>query len=438
MKNIEFGNYLYELRKQNHYTQKYVAYELGISDKTVSKWETGNSKPDLDTMRLLSVLYHTSFNDIISYSSKTSLSNIHKIVLTGGPCAGKTTALNYIESYFSKRGYTVLLVSETATELMTSGLSPSICNSNYDYQKTQVLLQIEKEKIYENAAKHLNNDNVLIVCDRGIIDNKAYMKKVEFTRLLNELGSNEVLARDSYDAVFHLVSAAKGREKEYNLNHAVRSETIQEAKDLDDKIIAAWTGHSYFRVIDNSSDFDLKLKRLILEISSFLGEPEPFEIERKFIIKYPNIAYLEDLPFCNKVQIIQTYLKNINELERRVRARGFDNNYVYYLTEKRKISNLKRVEIERRISKEDYLSFLLETDNKLHTIIKTRYCIMLNNQYFEIDIYPDWEHQAILEVELRDEDEPIKIPDFINIIKEVTDDESFKNYNMAKNMPKEL
>ena len=135
MKNIEFGNYLYELRKQNHYTQKYVAYELGISDKTVSKWETGNSKPDLDTLRLLSVLYHTSFNDIISYSSKTSLSNIHKIVLTGGPCAGKTTALNYIESYFSKRGYTVLLVSETATELMTSGLSPSICNSNYDYQK---------------------------------------------------------------------------------------------------------------------------------------------------------------------------------------------------------------------------------------------------------------------------------------------------------------
>ena len=437
MKNIEFGNYLYKLRKQNHYTQKYVAYELGISDKTVSKWETGNSKPDLDTLRLLSVLYHTSFDEIISYSSKTNLSNIHKIVLTGGPCAGKTTALNYIENYFSKRGYTVLLVSETATELMSSGLSPSICNSNYDYQKTQVLLQKEKEKIYGNAAKHLNKDNVLIVCDRGIIDNKAYMKNVEFTRLLHELGSNEVLERDSYDAVFHLVSAAKGREKEYNLNHSVRSETIQEARDLDDKIIAAWTGHPYFRIVDNCSDFDLKLKRLLLEISSFLGEPEPFEIERKFIIKYPNVSYLENLPFYNKVHIIQTYLKSSNELERRVRARGIDNNYTYYLTEKRTISNLKRVEIERKISKDEYLSFLLETDNELHTIIKTRYCLMINNQYFEIDIYPEWKKQAILEVELRDENETICFPDYIQIINEVTNDERYKNYNMAKNMPSE-
>lgn len=438
MKNIDFGNYLYKLRKQNHYTQKYVAYELGISNKTVSKWETGNSKPDLDTLRLLSVLYHTSFEEIISCSSSTKLPNIHKIVLTGGPCAGKTTALNHIEQYFSKRGYTVLLVSETATELMSSGLFPAICNSNYDYQRTQIMMQKEKEKIYEDAAKHLKNTNILIVCDRGVIDNKAYMKNIEFKRLLSDLGTNEVLERDSYDAVFHLVSTAKGREKEYNLNHAVRSETIQEAKDLDDKIIAAWTGHPYFRIIDNKFDFENKIKKLLLEISSFLGEPEPFEIERKYIIKYPDISYLESLPFCNKVNIIQTYLKSNPDIERRIRSRGVEHNFVYYLTEKRKITNLKRIEVERRISKDDYLSFLLESDNSLRTIIKTRYCLMMDNQYFEIDIYPEWNKQAILEVELRDENEIIHFPEFINIIKEVTDDDNYKNYNMAKTMPTEL
>ena len=70
-----------------------------------------------------------------------------------------------IEQYFSKRGYTVLLVSETATELMSSGLFPTICNSNYDYQRTQIMMQKEKEKIYEDAAKHLKNTNILIVCD---------------------------------------------------------------------------------------------------------------------------------------------------------------------------------------------------------------------------------------------------------------------------------
>jgi len=320
---------------------------------------------------------------------------------------------------------------------MSSGLFPTICNSNYDYQRTQIMMQKEKEKIYEDAAKHLKNTNILIVCDRGVIDNKAYMKNIEFKRLLSDLGTNEVLERDSYDAIFHLVSTAKGREKEYNLNHAVRSETIQEAKDLDDKIIAAWTGHPYFRIIDNSLDFENKLKQLLLEISSFLGEPEPFEIERKYIIKYPDISYLESLPFCNKVNIIQTYLKSTHDIERRIRCRGVEDNFVYYLTEKRKISNLKRIEVERRISKDDYLSFLLESDNSLRTIIKTRYCLMIHIQYYEIDIYPEWSKQAILEVELRDENETIYFPDFINIIKEVTDDDSYKNYNMAKSMPKE-
>ena len=43
MKNINFGNYLYELRKQNKLTQRFVAYQLGVSDKAVSKWETGKS-----------------------------------------------------------------------------------------------------------------------------------------------------------------------------------------------------------------------------------------------------------------------------------------------------------------------------------------------------------------------------------------------------------
>ena len=44
MNSFEYGNYLYELRKQNGFTQRYVAYQLGVSDKAVSKWEMGNGK----------------------------------------------------------------------------------------------------------------------------------------------------------------------------------------------------------------------------------------------------------------------------------------------------------------------------------------------------------------------------------------------------------
>jgi len=438
MNDYEFGNYLYELRNQNGLTQRFVAYELGVTDKAVSKWENGKSKPDLDKLKSLAVLYNVSLDKLLNLSKSSQKNNITKIVLTGGPCAGKTTALSWINNYFTKIGYTVLFVPEVATELISNGVAPWTCGSNYEYQLLQFKLQKFKEKIFEDGAKTMNNNRILIVCDRGLLDNKAYMKNVEFKRALDELNMSETKERDSYDAVFHLVTAAKGKENVYTLdNNKARTESVEEAKKIDDKIISAWTGHPHFRVIDNSTEFEEKLERLLKEISSFLGEPEPYEIERKYLISYPDIKKLENMDNCTKVEITQTYLKSEDGKERRVRARGIDGDYIYYLTEKQEISPIKRVEIERRLTQDEYLKYLMEADNKLHTIKKTRYCLTENNKYFEIDIFPEWKKQAIMEIELSDELEKIEIPNFINVIKEVTLDEKYKNYNMANSMPKE-
>ena len=438
MKDIDYGNYLYELRKENKLTQRFVAYQLSVSDKAVSKWETGKSKPDLDKLKLLATLYNVSLDEMLAQVNKKNV-NINKIVLTGGPCAGKTTALTWIHNYFTERGYSVIFVPETATELISNGVAPWTCGTNYDYQTCQIKLQKIKEEIFESGARTMKNDKILIVCDRGVLDNKAYMKPVEFKQLLKELGTNETKERDSYDAVFHLVSAAKGKEEVYTLsNNKARTETVEEARKLDDKVIEAWTGHPHLRIIDNSTDFEEKLERLLKEIALFLGEPEPLEIERKYLIYYPNIKELENMPNCTKVDITQIYLKSDDDIERRLRSRGIDGDYLYYLTEKKRISSIKRIETERKISQDEYLQLLMEADNKLHTIHKTRYCLSDNNQYFEIDIYPEWNNQAIMEIELNSENQKVIIPQFIKTIKEVTDDDRYKNYQMAKEMPKEL
>lgn len=435
MSSIEFGNRLFELRKKNNLTQRYVAYQLDVTDKAVSKWERGESKPDIDKLNLLASMYNVSFDELLELQNKKNVS-INKIVLTGGPCAGKTTALSWINNYFSQRGYKVLTISEGATNLITSGITPWDCE---DFQEANFKSQKFNEQLFENVAKNMNAGKVLIICDRGVIDSKAYMKESRFTKLLRDFGTNEIKERDSYDAVFHLVTAAKGKEEAYTLaNNQARTEGIKEASEIDDKIINAWTGHPHFRIIDNSTDFEGKLERLLKEMALFLGEPEPFEIERKFLIYYPNIKELENMPNCTKVDIVQTYLKSIDGSERRVRARGIDGNYVYFLTEKRKVSSIKRVEIEKQITQDEYLKLLMEADSKLHTIHKTRYCLSENNQYFEIDIYPDWDTQAIMEIELSSEEEEIKLPKCIKVFKEVTDDESYKNYEMAKKTPKVL
>ena len=441
MNKIEYGNFLYELRKQNNLPQWAVGEQLDLSNKAISKWETGRSTPNLEQLKTLSVLYKVSLEDLLEPMKEDKKVNITKIVLTGGPCGGKSTALSKINSYFTNRGYKVLTIQETATELMGNGVSPKSCGTNYDYQMAQMKLQKIKEEVFDEAAKTMKNDKILIVCDRGMLDNKAYMKDVEFKKLMKEFNTNEVKERDSYDAVFQLVTAAKGAEEAFEKHkgdNIVREEDLKGARELDDKMIAAWTGHPHFRIIDNSTDFEEKIERMLKEIAAFLGEPEPFEIERKFLIYYPNIKELENKPNCTKVDIVQTYLKSENDSERRIRARGVDGDYMYYLTEKRKVSDIKRVEVERRLTKDEYFTLLMEADTRLHSIHKTRYCLTENNQYFEIDIYPEWDKQAIMEVELSNEDDEIKFPQFIDVLKEVTDDDKYKNASMAKEMPKQL
>lgn len=209
------------------------------------------------------------------------------------------------------------------------------------------------------------------------------------------------------------------------------SETAEQAAELDDNLIAAWTGHPHFRVIDNATDFDGKMKHLLSEISSFLGEPEPFEIERKFLIEYPDISILNSLANCQRIEIIQTYL-NSSDDEVRVIQRGENGHYIYFKTTKRIISGLKRVEIEKRLSKDEYLTLLMNADTSRRQIRKDRYCLTYENQYFEIDVYPFWNDKAIVEIELSNENAEIKFPDFIHVIKEVTDDIAYKNASLAK------
>ena len=361
------------------------------------------------------------------------MQQITKIVITGGPCAGKSTAMSWIRNAFRQRSYAVLFVPETATELITGGVAPWTCGSNVEYQMCQVELQLTKERLFTQAARTMPEEKILIVCDRGVMDNKAYMSDEDFKAVQKALHGEAVQWRDSYDAVFHLVTAANGAEKFYSsANNAARYESVQEAIELDDRLAAAWTGHRYLRVIDNSTGFEEKMRRLETEIAVFLGEDHPYEIERKFLIEYPDLAWLESNPLCHKVDIDQTYLKSDPSEEIRVRRRGENGNYIYYETHKRSLNGMKRMSTETRLSKSEYRRLLKNADPNRRTIHKKRYCLTYDTQYFEIDVYPFWDDQAILEIELRDENTEIRFPENIHVIREVTDDPAFKNAALAK------
>ena len=433
MKNYTFGEKLYNLRKAENLSQKELAKNLEVTNKAVSKWETGEAYPSVAQLIKLSDIFNISLDELLKNNTQTD-KNITKICITGGPCSGKSTALSWIQTEFRKKGYTVLFVPETATELILGGITPWTIDTNINFESYIIKLQIEKEKLFEEAAKHMyGNDKILIVCDRGTLDCKAYMTESEFARALKELGTTEVKLRDNYDAVFHLVTAANGAKEFYtHENNKARHESIEEAIESDEKTLNGWTGHSHLRVIDNSTNFEQKMRRLMVEISLFLGEPAPYEIERKFLIEYPNIQTLEKLQNCHKVEIVQTYLRSNKDSDVRVRQRGENGSFTYTKTIKQKVSDIKRIETETRITKDEYLRLLVQADTTKHSIIKTRYCLMHQGQYFEIDVFPFWQDRAIMEIELLEENQKINFPKFIKIKEEVTGNPKYFNTELAK------
>lgn len=161
----------------------------------------------------------------------------------------------------------------------------------------------------------------------------------------------------------------------------------------------------------------------------------PLEIERKYLIKIPDISILRQQSVYMRIEIEQAYLKNQGETEgMRIRKSTLDGKTSYKKTYKRNITNITRIEIEDDISEQTWLELLKEVDPESVPIKKVRHCFMYKSQLFELDIYPFWNDRATLELEINSENQEIEFPPFIEIIKEVTEDKRYTNRSLSYNI----
>src|SRR3989344_2033428 len=139
---------------------------------------------------------------------------VKKLVLTGGPCAGKTSALSFLEQNLRDRGWHVLVAPEIPTMLMQHGVHPNMLST---FQEHVLAMQVAFEKELSRAAEMLPGEKVVIIYDRGIMDQKVYLPNyAAFISLVEAQGLNVVEVRDGrYDGVFHLRTAAHGAEHAY-------------------------------------------------------------------------------------------------------------------------------------------------------------------------------------------------------------------------------
>jgi hypothetical protein len=197
---------------------------------------------------------------------------------SGGPCGGKTTSLARVFSYLRERGFEVITVPETFTILSSNGLSFDFFTTGgiaKIIQSTVLKIQMTMEDATERVLRARGRPAVML-CDRGTMDGSVYVSKQDFEAVMLENHTDVVQLRDNrYSGIFHLVTAADGAESFYTLeNNKVRHESPEQAREADAKTQKAWLGSPHFYVLDNSTDFEGKMERLVDMLVSVWSSPD--------------------------------------------------------------------------------------------------------------------------------------------------------------------
>lgn len=211
--------------------------------------------------------------------------NIAEIVLSGGPCSGKSTSLAALSAKLVEWGYRPLVVPELPTVLMSGGIHDLGAIAGRDFAH---FLEIEKRMLIMMKAIRAQyvalaqtfvdrGEKVVIIYDRAESDVAAYVGPEAFARLCQEGGLSVLDVRDSYDAVIFLVTAAAGGVGYTTANNATRRETVEEAREIDQRTLAAWQGHPNLTIVDCSDDFQAKIDGVLAATAAALGISEPIE-----------------------------------------------------------------------------------------------------------------------------------------------------------------
>ncbi|MBO7629207.1 MAG: ATP-binding protein [Bacteroidales bacterium] len=198
---------------------------------------------------------------------------ITKIVLTGGPCAGKTTTNERIEEFYTKLGYAVFTLPEAATLFIKAGAEFLTKDRNlyFEIHKNMMQFLLQMEDSFYRIAEATGKP-AIIINDRGAMDISAYMEPEDWQRLLQETGHTEEELMGRYKAVFHLCTSAKGAPNSYTLsnNSARMEETLAEAIRVDDNLINAWRFHPNLHLIASEEYVKDKIDNVLLGIAKEL------------------------------------------------------------------------------------------------------------------------------------------------------------------------
>lgn len=378
--------------------------------------------------------------------------HIYRICVTGGPCAGKTTSLTTIRTDLQERGFMVLEVPEAATLMMKGGCFIQTSTMSFSqavkFQISLMQMQMHLEDVFLDIAIN-SGQSCVVLMDRGVMDGSAYTSPKIWKAILNETGWTTIQLRDRrYDAVIHLVTSADGAEEFYGKNNEARYETIEQARDVDRKLINAWTGHPHLKIIDNnhSGGFKGKIQALINSVIKSVGLPEQAFIQRKFLLMQDGDGrFIINEPTDLKretfeVEEVFLVTRNDNECESKIRSRGKEDSCTY-IHEVQMIVKGEEIVRKRQISAREFIQLMEQKKVDTNSVEKIRHCFIYKNQNFVVDVFKNVSgNPTILRIETDSKTDDISIPPFVKVHREVTAEVTYNTSTMGKKnyiMPQE-
>lgn len=187
-------------------------------------------------------------------------------------------------------GFRVLLVPESATVMKKGGALITTGKMRFadavKFQMNLMKLQMALEDIFIEIAQ-TGDKHTIILFDRGVMDGAAYTDENVWQAILDETGWSTIQLRDRrYEAVIHLMTAAEGAEQFYQTeNNSARSESLEEAREIDRRLINAWVGHPQFNIIKNKKKgFKTKIDYCMRKTLSLIGMPQPTSMTKKYLL----------------------------------------------------------------------------------------------------------------------------------------------------------
>lgn len=192
------------------------------------------------------------------------------VLLTGGPGAGKSSALATLRDRLSKRGFQVIVVPENATPLLANagGYDPSWSGTQGHVELQRIFLkyQIEQENAYRRIAQ-LREKPCVLLHDRGCLDGRLFCTEEQWAAVLDGVGVSEADLLRRYDLVVHMASVASGMEHLYDYglgsSNPSRYHTPEQARQADLLAQEIYASHPQVRVAPNFSDFSRKLGTVV-------------------------------------------------------------------------------------------------------------------------------------------------------------------------------